>query len=157
MMRHLMDKRKENKKGRRKPCPPTYQCQKCLRFGHFTYECKNERTYTTKPSRSEEFRNPKLSRELNKEKAPKVPRATGGDWRRDRRRKPDSSDDEEETQKIDDGNQPVNKKQKVGEEGEIVKPSSGGSTPVSSASSGSGSGSDSSSSSDGSSSSSDEE
>ena len=28
------------------------QCQRCLQTGHYTYECKNERAYASRPSRS---------------------------------------------------------------------------------------------------------
>ncbi|KAJ3116052.1 hypothetical protein HDU96_010518 [Phlyctochytrium bullatum] len=30
-----------------------FQCQRCYQFGHFTYECKNERVYLSRPSRSQ--------------------------------------------------------------------------------------------------------
>ena len=32
------------------------QCQKCLRYGHWTYECKNPTTYLYRPSRSSMLR-----------------------------------------------------------------------------------------------------
>ncbi len=28
------------------------QCQKCLKFGHWTYECKNPSAYLYRPSRT---------------------------------------------------------------------------------------------------------
>ncbi|KAI8851254.1 zinc knuckle-domain-containing protein [Chytridium lagenaria] len=35
-----------------------YQCQKCLEFGHFTYECQNERAYLVRPSRTQMLSKP---------------------------------------------------------------------------------------------------
>ncbi|RLN55578.1 hypothetical protein BBJ28_00008665 [Nothophytophthora sp. Chile5] len=45
-------------------------CQKCLRPGHWTYECKNEATYVQRASRSQQLRNPKLRQPFNQEKPP---------------------------------------------------------------------------------------
>ncbi|KAL5204982.1 hypothetical protein ABZP36_009853 [Zizania latifolia] len=36
------------------------QCQKCFQPGHWTYECKNERVYMSRPSRTQQLKNPKL-------------------------------------------------------------------------------------------------
>ncbi|CAI5505812.1 unnamed protein product [Closterium sp. Naga37s-1] len=36
------------------------QCQKCFKPGHWTYECKNERVYIARPSRTQLLRNTKL-------------------------------------------------------------------------------------------------
>ncbi|CAN6551266.1 hypothetical protein C1H46_016678 [Malus baccata] len=36
------------------------QCQKCYQPGHWTYECKNERVYISRPSRTQQLKNPKL-------------------------------------------------------------------------------------------------
>ncbi|ESQ32353.1 hypothetical protein EUTSA_v10004753mg [Eutrema salsugineum] len=36
------------------------QCQKCFQTGHWTYECKNERVYISRPSRTQQLKNPKL-------------------------------------------------------------------------------------------------
>lgn len=36
------------------------QCQKCFQPGHWTYECKNERVYISRPSRSQVLNNPKV-------------------------------------------------------------------------------------------------
>eukprot|EP00252_Welwitschia_mirabilis_P021326 TRINITY_DN5451_c0_g1_i1.p1 TRINITY_DN5451_c0_g1~~TRINITY_DN5451_c0_g1_i1.p1 ORF type:complete len:280 (-),score=38.23 TRINITY_DN5451_c0_g1_i1:51-890(-) len=41
------------------------QCQKCFQSGHWTYECKNERVYMSRPSRSQQLKNPKLMPKLN--------------------------------------------------------------------------------------------
>ena len=30
----------------------SYRCQKCLQYGHFTYECTGKRKYLYRPSRS---------------------------------------------------------------------------------------------------------
>ncbi|KAN0123426.1 Zinc knuckle domain containing protein [Russula decolorans] len=35
-------------------------CQKCLRTGHFTYECKDTRPYVSRPSRTAQLENPLL-------------------------------------------------------------------------------------------------
>lgn len=36
------------------------QCQKCFETDHWTYECKNERVYISRPSRTQQLKNPKL-------------------------------------------------------------------------------------------------
>lgn len=36
------------------------QCQKCFQLGHWTYECKNDRVYISRPSRTQQLLNPKL-------------------------------------------------------------------------------------------------
>jgi hypothetical protein len=38
------------------------QCQKCFQTGHWTYECKNERVYMMRPSRTEQLKNPRLKK-----------------------------------------------------------------------------------------------
>lgn len=40
------------------------QCQKCFQLGHWTYECKNERVYISRPSRSQLLKNPKLRQKM---------------------------------------------------------------------------------------------
>ena len=37
------------------------QCQKCLQFGHWTYECMNEPVYLYRPSRTQLFKNKQYS------------------------------------------------------------------------------------------------
>ena len=32
------------------------RCQRCLKFGHYTYECKNEVTYVYRPSRTMQYK-----------------------------------------------------------------------------------------------------
>jgi len=49
--------------GPSKGTPANVQCQKCLKRGHYSYECKassQERPYVSRPSRSQQLRNPKL-------------------------------------------------------------------------------------------------
>ncbi|KAK2615119.1 hypothetical protein N8I77_001895 [Diaporthe amygdali] len=49
--------------GPRKPTPTNVQCQKCLKRGHYSYECKvqlQERPYNARPSRTQQLLNPKL-------------------------------------------------------------------------------------------------
>ncbi|PIA57894.1 hypothetical protein AQUCO_00500070v1 [Aquilegia coerulea] len=40
------------------------QCQKCFQTGHWTYECKNERVYISRPSRTQQLKNPKPKMKL---------------------------------------------------------------------------------------------
>lgn len=35
-------------------------CQKCLQEGHWTYECKNERVYQSRPTRTQQLKNPRV-------------------------------------------------------------------------------------------------
>ncbi|CAG8618020.1 31935_t:CDS:2, partial [Racocetra persica] len=49
--------------GRRYPtsgtkASPKTQCQKCLEYGHWTYECKNERVYKPRPTRTQQLTKP---------------------------------------------------------------------------------------------------
>ncbi|CAG8781642.1 4922_t:CDS:2, partial [Gigaspora margarita] len=37
---------------------PKTQCQKCLEYGHWTYECKNERVYKSRPTRTQQLTKP---------------------------------------------------------------------------------------------------
>ncbi len=38
------------------------QCQRCLKYGHWTYECKNEKTYVYRPSRTMQFKYDKFNK-----------------------------------------------------------------------------------------------
>jgi len=52
---------------------PTTRCQKCLKLGHYSYECKatiSERPYTSRPSRTQQFLNPRLRQELTEATPP---------------------------------------------------------------------------------------
>jgi len=40
------------------------QCQKCFQHGHWTYECKNERVYMSRPSRTQQLKNPRLKKSV---------------------------------------------------------------------------------------------
>ncbi|KAG0366170.1 hypothetical protein BGZ54_005717 [Gamsiella multidivaricata] len=42
----------------RAKAPPTQQCQKCLEYGHYTYDCKAERVYKARPSRTQQLKKP---------------------------------------------------------------------------------------------------
>ncbi|KAI4352776.1 hypothetical protein L6164_006996 [Bauhinia variegata] len=64
---YLMSTEKAVKLGERKDFKTTMstlggtaQCQKCFQTGHWTYECKNERVYISRPSRTQQLKNPKL-------------------------------------------------------------------------------------------------
>ncbi|KAK4283701.1 hypothetical protein QN277_000626 [Acacia crassicarpa] len=64
---YLMSTEKAVKLGERKDLKSnmstvgsTAQCQKCFQSGHWTYECKNERVYISRPSRTQQLKNPKF-------------------------------------------------------------------------------------------------
>ena len=40
------------------------QCQKCFQNGHWTFECKNERVYMSRPSRTQQLKNPRLKKSV---------------------------------------------------------------------------------------------
>ncbi|KAI0479626.1 zinc knuckle-domain-containing protein [Xylaria cf. heliscus] len=51
------------RRGPSKSTPANVQCQKCLKRGHYSYECKasaQERPYVPRPSRTQQLLNPKL-------------------------------------------------------------------------------------------------
>ncbi|KAI0105184.1 hypothetical protein F4776DRAFT_647603 [Hypoxylon sp. NC0597] len=51
------------RRGPPKSTPANVQCQKCLKRGHYSYECKastQERPYLSRPSRTQQLFNPKL-------------------------------------------------------------------------------------------------
>ena len=59
------------KLGVRKDLKPTpssrgsvQQCQKCFQMGHWTHECKNKRVYMSRPSRTQQVKNPKLKMKI---------------------------------------------------------------------------------------------
>ncbi|KAL5730755.1 hypothetical protein ACHQM5_003547 [Ranunculus cassubicifolius] len=41
------------------------QCQKCFGHGHWSFECKNERAYVSRPSQTKQIKNPKLRMKLS--------------------------------------------------------------------------------------------
>ncbi|KAJ4153994.1 hypothetical protein LMH87_010458 [Akanthomyces muscarius] len=50
-------------RGPSRSTPANVQCQKCLKRGHYSYECNataQERPYVSRPSRTQQLRNPKL-------------------------------------------------------------------------------------------------
>ncbi|KAM7484995.1 hypothetical protein LguiA_001004 [Lonicera macranthoides] len=65
---YLMSTEKQVRLGERKDLKSSMttiggsgsQCQKCFQTGHWTYECKNERVYISRPSRTQQLKNPKL-------------------------------------------------------------------------------------------------
>lgn len=61
---YLMSTEKQVRLGERKDqktsTPTATNCQKCFQPGHWTYECKNERVYISRPSRTQQLKNPKL-------------------------------------------------------------------------------------------------
>jgi hypothetical protein len=82
----------------------TQQCQRCLKYGHWTYECTNPVAYTYRPSRTLQFkyspfpphsnqcREAALRQPFNQDKPPEIPKITDGDRRRTVKR--DESDRE---------------------------------------------------------------
>jgi len=60
--------------------PSTTRCQKCMKFGHYSYECKEsvtERPYVSRPSRTQQLMNPKLVPELAQEVPEDLAKKTG--------------------------------------------------------------------------------
>ncbi|KAI0472692.1 zinc knuckle-domain-containing protein [Xylariaceae sp. FL0804] len=56
------------RRGPSKATPANVQCQKCLKRGHYSYECKaaaQERPYVPRPSRTQQLFNPKLVPKLS--------------------------------------------------------------------------------------------
>ncbi|KAI0017677.1 zinc knuckle-domain-containing protein [Xylariomycetidae sp. FL0641] len=56
------------RRGPSKSTPANVQCQKCLKRGHYSYECKGsvqERPYIARPSRTQQLLNPKLVPKLS--------------------------------------------------------------------------------------------
>ncbi|KAK5163747.1 uncharacterized protein LTR77_010420 [Saxophila tyrrhenica] len=52
------------KPGGRSQASATTLCQKCLKKGHYSYECtasQQDRPYTSRPSRTQQLLNPKLA------------------------------------------------------------------------------------------------
>ncbi|KAI5784660.1 zinc knuckle-domain-containing protein [Geopyxis carbonaria] len=52
---------------------PSTRCQKCLKLGHYTFECKSatqERPYISRPSRTQQLFNPKLQPKLQETALP---------------------------------------------------------------------------------------
>ncbi|KAL2641954.1 hypothetical protein R1flu_009541 [Riccia fluitans] len=65
---YLMSTEKAVKLGTRKEdrtCVMSQQCQKCLQIGHWTYDCKNDRTYMSRSSRIRLLKNPQLRPQLS--------------------------------------------------------------------------------------------
>ncbi|KAF4507968.1 hypothetical protein G6O67_004410 [Ophiocordyceps sinensis] len=66
--------------GLMRSTPASVQCQKCLERGHYSYECKasaNERPYVSRPSRSQQLRNPKLVPKLTNDALQPLEKKTG--------------------------------------------------------------------------------
>ncbi|XP_047315962.1 zinc finger CCHC domain-containing protein 10 [Impatiens glandulifera] len=67
---YLMSTEKQVRLGERKESMANVgkavaTCQKCFQPGHWTYECKNERVYISRPSRTQQLKNPKLRMKLS--------------------------------------------------------------------------------------------
>ncbi|KAK6913699.1 hypothetical protein RJ641_021020 [Dillenia turbinata] len=112
---YLMSTEKAVKLGERKDLKTSMggisgaasQCQKCFQMGHWTYECKNDRVYISRPSRTQQLKNPKLKLELNvylmdnpdlqkeKEKEKEVEKQTKKSKRKHRSKSDSESEDSE--------------------------------------------------------------
>ncbi|CAD8180842.1 unnamed protein product [Paramecium pentaurelia] len=96
-----MQQAMKNKKKANNEDAGAVRCQRCLKYGHLTYECKNENVYLYRPSRTMQFKEKQLQYELNNDKPPDVPDAFDGDWKRNTKKKvalevsSDSSSDEQ--------------------------------------------------------------
>ncbi|KAF4591836.1 zinc knuckle-domain-containing protein [Ophiocordyceps camponoti-floridani] len=67
------------RRGPLQSTPTNVQCQKCLKRGHYSYECKasaQDRPYVSRPSRSQQLRNPKLIPELTGLEPPATKKGT---------------------------------------------------------------------------------
>lgn len=54
----------------------SYQCQKCLQYGHYTYQCKGKRKYVYRPSRTKMMsKKPKLAPQQQRQVVSTVPAA----------------------------------------------------------------------------------
>ncbi|KAJ4973192.1 hypothetical protein NE237_006366 [Protea cynaroides] len=70
---YLMSTEKAVKLGERKDLKPSMlniggtssRCLKCFETGHWTCECKNERVYISRPSRTQQLKNPKLKLKIS--------------------------------------------------------------------------------------------
>lgn len=80
------------------------QCQKCLEFGHWTFDCKGSRPYTSRPSRTKQLEKPI---KIKRKSEPKIGKLHPGkgladkilEKRRETRNSDISSEDEKETKK----------------------------------------------------------
>ncbi|KAI7898464.1 zinc knuckle-domain-containing protein [Cokeromyces recurvatus] len=45
-------------RGTPKKASTTTQCQRCLEYGHWTYECNKERSYKVRPTRTQQLKKP---------------------------------------------------------------------------------------------------
>ncbi|QIW97380.1 hypothetical protein AMS68_002898 [Peltaster fructicola] len=66
---------------------PSTQCQKCLKRGHYSYECtgsQQDRPYASRPSRTQQLLNPKLAPKLSNAKlvelVPSIPDLKKEEW-----------------------------------------------------------------------------
>ena len=78
----------------------TQLCQKCFKKGHWTFECKNQKAYLYRPSRTAQIKQPELIPKSNfdaggfektKKEGGRGAAVHDGDWKRSTLRKVDSS------------------------------------------------------------------
>ena len=60
-----LGERKDNKSSMPSISGSSSQCQKCFQMDHWTFECKNQRVYISRPSRTQQLKNPKLKMKLS--------------------------------------------------------------------------------------------
>ncbi|KAI2470886.1 zinc knuckle-domain-containing protein [Annulohypoxylon bovei var. microspora] len=69
------------RRGPPKSTPASVQCQKCLKRGHYSYECKassQDRPYVPRPSRTQQLFNPKLVPKLASDEPSTLPQKQKG-------------------------------------------------------------------------------
>lgn len=74
------------------------RCQRCLKYGHSTYECENEVAYRYRPSRTVMYKE-KIKLQLNQDKGPKT-RIKDPDYKRVYVEDKPSSEDEALPQEV---------------------------------------------------------
>ncbi|KAH8666412.1 zinc knuckle-domain-containing protein [Xylariales sp. PMI_506] len=68
------------RRGPSKATPSSVKCQKCLKTGHYSYECKasvQDRPYIPRPSRTQQLQNPKLVPKLTEAAPPELQKKKG--------------------------------------------------------------------------------
>ncbi|KAI3730095.1 hypothetical protein L6452_18771 [Arctium lappa] len=119
---YLMSTEKQVRLGERKDqkssTSTATHCQKCFQPGHWTYECKNERVYISRPSRTQQLKNPKLrmrgpvsydldNPEFEKEEKVDKKKKKHSSKGKNNKRKHDSSDSEASVFESDSGSSSV--------------------------------------------------
>ena len=70
----------------RKQDSSAYRCQKCLQYGHYTYECSGKRKYLYRPSRSKILSKKQKLDPVVERTQPQPPASAAGDVRRKKKK-----------------------------------------------------------------------